>query len=321
MTRLDREMGGNNNLNNHVFNQGIWDQSLDLYGCNTHVNPTLSNTVRIGRITEAKAQDTPGWFLENDGGSFAEHGFILSSMNDASVGGTLAAPKAKLEWMNYWFTNERLPTAVGWVKPNPPVSNDAFNNIVNLIKSGGTTKPAARGASCGATSSMMSSSSTFDSVTGTATHGTGATITPNPYSYHNISTKATTTMPATTKLTGTAASSYSSASSVTSSAEAIATQLAGSPPKLPNGYQQVLNNSQWKQVEVVAEKYVEVVENICNGLLGAHHAVPMPQMPGMSQSGQSSSPWYNVEQSAVTATVVVTKTAGSAPSYQTCACS
>lgn len=131
MTRLDYEMPWNLHADNHDFNQTVWDESQDLMGCNTHINPQLANHVRTTRFTEAQADDVTGWFQRNDGGSLAEHGFILSSMHDYSTG-PLSSPSARLDWINFWFQNERLPSPLGWVKPQT-VPVDTYNSIVGVI--------------------------------------------------------------------------------------------------------------------------------------------------------------------------------------------
>ena len=101
LTRLDRNMSNNLNADNYDFNQGIWDQTRAIWGDVTHVNVNMANSARLSRITEAKQQDAPGWFLENEGGSLTEHGFYLTTMNDNLA--NVNDPQARLDWMDHWF--------------------------------------------------------------------------------------------------------------------------------------------------------------------------------------------------------------------------
>ena len=82
---------------------------------------------------------------------------------------------------------------------------------------------------------------------------------------------------------------------VTSSATAVATQLAGPPPTLPNGYVEKLSYTQWTQVKDAVTSYVQYVEVIIVGLCGAHGAGGTPGAPwyggmGSGPSGGNNGP-------------------------------
>ena len=102
MTRLDREMAFNLNADNTAFNQTIWDTTRAVYGGATHIDMALANTARLTRVIQAKAADAPGWFVENSGGSLAEHAFTLATMNDPTNEDT-GNPQARLDWIDYWY--------------------------------------------------------------------------------------------------------------------------------------------------------------------------------------------------------------------------
>lgn len=103
LSRRDRQMAHDQNANNVAFNQTIWNRSLAIYGATSHIGIKFANTARIKRVQQAQGADFPGWFIENVGGSLAEHSFILSTMNDPAVA-SIAAPQARMDWLNFWIS-------------------------------------------------------------------------------------------------------------------------------------------------------------------------------------------------------------------------
>lgn len=102
LTRDDAKMASNPNADNHSFNQTIWDRTMAIYGPATHVNMQMAANAFRGRIVQAKQDDAPGWFIENDGGPSTEAAFYLYAMNDPT-NSDYSNPMARLDWVNYWF--------------------------------------------------------------------------------------------------------------------------------------------------------------------------------------------------------------------------
>lgn len=98
----DKNMTFNQNADNTDFNATIWGMTEGFFGGASHIDVSLANTARLGRIQQAMQQDTPGWFSENQGGSLTEHGFYLTTMNDPT-NSDLNNPQARLDWMDHWF--------------------------------------------------------------------------------------------------------------------------------------------------------------------------------------------------------------------------
>lgn len=308
LTREDAQMAYDQNGDNHDFNATIWNLSLDFYGPGPHIDAASANTARLGRVAQARQQDFPGWFLENAAGSLAEHGFILTSMNDPTVG-TPDHLQARLDWVDYWFTNQRLPTDLGWVRPSA-ISNDLFNAAVAAVSNALTTSPLPRSTTAApGTSTTTSPDTRSTSLPGTTTESTQVTTSstvsstspplshPEPSSSQNSTTKApyplsntTALSPTTTPHTTPITSLPSLPASVTSSAVAVATSLAGPPPAVPCGYTQEVSSEGWKQVEDAVCNYVNNVESIVAGLCGVHGVGAMP-MPG-AEGSTSGAPWF-----------------------------
>lgn len=142
-------MTDNQNADNHDFNQGVWDQTKALFGNADHITVDLANTAREGRINQAKAADTPGWFVENSGGSTTEHAFYLTTMDDPALNPPVGNPDphARLDWMDHWFVNQELPTALGWVRPAATIGSPYLNQIIQSVSDAPTAAPSKRAAS------------------------------------------------------------------------------------------------------------------------------------------------------------------------------
>ena len=110
LTRLDANLTSNQHADNHDFNQGQWNGILNVYSVAPNVNVSMANTARQYRIADAKSSDTPGWFIEADGGAGAEFGFTLTTMNDHAIAqvGSANYPQARVAWIDYWFSESTL---------------------------------------------------------------------------------------------------------------------------------------------------------------------------------------------------------------------
>ncbi|KAL9054106.1 MAG: hypothetical protein Q9162_004363 [Coniocarpon cinnabarinum] len=99
---------------------------------------------RIARNNIQMQDDTPGWFLQNDGGALTEHGFYLSTMNDQTVspGQDINNPQARVDWIVHWWQQEELPTALGWVRPTQVISSDYVNGLGAAVSAAPTAPPA-----------------------------------------------------------------------------------------------------------------------------------------------------------------------------------
>ncbi|KAL9059882.1 MAG: hypothetical protein Q9162_000952 [Coniocarpon cinnabarinum] len=147
LTRDDRNMSWSNSANNNDFNCTIWSATLALYGKGSdgaggHVDATSAQSARQGRFLQAQQQDAPGWFTLNDGGSEAEAGFYLTLFNDPTADQS-QGPSARLDWIDYFFFNQQMPTALGWAKPANGISQDEFNGVVSRVNAAATTAPGA----------------------------------------------------------------------------------------------------------------------------------------------------------------------------------
>ena len=143
LTRSDRNETWNVNGNNYDFNTTRWGQTLATWGGATHIDIGLANSARLTRNNIQRQDDTPGWFLENDGGALTEHGFFLSTMNDQTVspGQDPTNPQARVDWIVHWFQQEQLPTDLGWVRPTAVISADYVNGISSAVGAAATEAP------------------------------------------------------------------------------------------------------------------------------------------------------------------------------------
>lgn len=295
LSRNDREMAWSQDWNNFAFNASVWEETLDWYGPVQHIDVVSANTARLGRIGQAKLDDWPGWFVENDGGSLAEHSFTLTSMNDPAVG-TVENPSARLDWVSYWISNERLPTALGWAKQPGGISGAQQAAVAGAVAAAATTVPAPR--SPPSTPTSVSSSSVglaISSVTPVAP--VAPTYKPM---WSNGTTTATTTL-AVKPTPITTVTPISAPTSIVSSASAKATQIAGPVPSPPNAYKDTLTPQMWKDYISVVTVYVETVEVIIRGFSGVWNlgSMPLPNLPGSpapagapAPAGSSFVPWY-----------------------------
>ena len=229
LTRLDRNQTVNQNSNNYDFDTGVWGQTLAAWGGATHIDLSLANSARLARIAEAQAVDTPGWFIENDGGSLTEHGFYLSTMNDQAVspGQDATNPQARLDWIAHWFQQEELPTVSGWVKPTQLISID----YVNALSSNVGVAPTV--------TAPPGSFVTEPSAVATADKRGLADVMANPTS-----------------------------SAAVQSAAVVATSAAGPKPSLANAYVEELSPAQWNAQQDSCDSYFSKFTNALVNALG-----------------------------------------------------
>lgn len=143
LSRSDKNETWNHNTDYHTFNESIWDKTLDYFGGATHIDFPLAHTALFNRIAEQEKIDTPGWFVENVNGSLLEHAFILSTMNDPEVNPSYDpnVGAARLDWVNHWFQQEELPTALGWKKPAPISATYLQTLFSNVLQATSTAPP------------------------------------------------------------------------------------------------------------------------------------------------------------------------------------
>lgn len=232
LTRADRNETWNQDGNDYDFNTTVWGQTLATWGGATHIDLSLANSARLTRNAQQQAIDTPGWFVENDGGSLTEHGFYLSTMNDQTVspGQDPNNPQARVDWIMHWFQQEELPTALGWVKPTQVISVDYVNAISSNVGVAPTVAPPA-----GAVSTEPSAVATAD------------------------------------KRDLAAALADPTSSARVMSAAAQATQAAGPKPSTVNGYAQVLSPEDWASQQGAVAGYMarfsDAFDQLLDGIL------------------------------------------------------
>lgn len=83
------------------------------------MNYQQMNQVRLQREALSKQDTYPGWFTESKPIQEFEAGFIFAVMGDFNLPNHIAEPQVRVEWWNYWFSNEALPYELGWHRPSP----------------------------------------------------------------------------------------------------------------------------------------------------------------------------------------------------------
>lgn len=109
---------------NQNFNASIFQSSLDVLGGSTHVNYKQMNQIRLQREALSLNNTVPGWFVESKPIQEFEAGFIFAVMGDFNLPKYNVTPKIRVEWWNYWFTNESFPYELGWHPPTVPRGSD-----------------------------------------------------------------------------------------------------------------------------------------------------------------------------------------------------
>nr|POE62937.1 chloroperoxidase [Quercus suber] len=83
------------------------------------------NQIRLQRTSQQYQADFPGSFQQNIPVQVFEVGFIFGATFDRDSKGNMvgATPSVRLDWWNFWFSEESFPTQLGWV----PASTEVFN--------------------------------------------------------------------------------------------------------------------------------------------------------------------------------------------------
>lgn len=168
---LDADMPTNPSRDNFNFNQGVWDQTKAFFGDSPHVTVSQANTARLGRIAQAQAANTPGSFIENRDGSLTEHAFYLSTMDDPAFNPppNNPDPRARLDWIDHWFSKQELPTSLGWKRPALEISGAYINALAQAVANAPTNLPPTEntpGESTGTAPTQGSGDSTDNSSSG-----------------------------------------------------------------------------------------------------------------------------------------------------------
>jgi len=150
----------NNGLgNNHDFNQEVFDSVLKVWQDTNIISYSYANAARLMRINACKSADQPGWFTESDGTQLTEVAFYMGTM------GTPQDGNARKDWIQYWWTHERLPFELGWAPDQRPEHNQSTINtmINNIINS--PAPPAPKAISSSSSVAVHSSTSVASSST------------------------------------------------------------------------------------------------------------------------------------------------------------
>ncbi|KAK5713607.1 hypothetical protein LTR15_011307 [Elasticomyces elasticus] len=126
---------------NIYFNSTIFQDSLNAVGYKPSNPPKKAtanyqqfNEIRLQRESTQNQADFPGWFQQNVPTTLFETGFIFGATFDRDSNGTMVGsiPMVRLDWWNYWFSEESFPTNLGWV----PASTEVFNqNFILSVSS------------------------------------------------------------------------------------------------------------------------------------------------------------------------------------------
>jgi len=70
------------------------------------------NDIRLQRESIQNQRDFPGWFQQNVPPTLFETGFIFGATFDRDSSGKMkeSTPMARLDWWNFWFSEESFPT-------------------------------------------------------------------------------------------------------------------------------------------------------------------------------------------------------------------
>jgi len=94
--------------NNHDFSPRVWAQVMDYWGDAEIIDFALAEGARRMRFRTANETDLPGWFVPKTMQSLGETSFYMAAFGDPVLG------NARKDWVHYWFSQERLPFALGW---------------------------------------------------------------------------------------------------------------------------------------------------------------------------------------------------------------
>ncbi|KAM0327533.1 hypothetical protein ACHAQA_005824 [Verticillium albo-atrum] len=123
--------------NNHVFNQTVFDESRSYWTADVLDAKMLANS-KVARQVTSRAFNPTYTFTSN------MEQFSLGEVAAPIIGlGDMQAGTVSRAFVEYFFQNERLPSELGWVKKQDPVTlenilavKDLIENATSLITTG-----------------------------------------------------------------------------------------------------------------------------------------------------------------------------------------
>lgn len=102
---------------NQNFNASIFQTSLAVLKGSTHANYAQMNQVRLQREALSLNTTRPGRSLESKAIQEFEASFIFAVTGDFNLANYNTMPEIRVDWWNYWCTNESFPYHLGWHPP------------------------------------------------------------------------------------------------------------------------------------------------------------------------------------------------------------
>ncbi|EEY23434.1 conserved hypothetical protein [Verticillium alfalfae VaMs.102] len=132
LTRTDDFLGSN-----HIFNQTVFDETRS-YWTGDVIDATMLANSKIARQVTSRATNPTYTFT-----STMEQ-FSIGEVAAPIIGlGDMEAATVSRAFVEYWIQNERLPSELGWVKKQVPVTlqnilavNEIITNATSLITTG-----------------------------------------------------------------------------------------------------------------------------------------------------------------------------------------
>ena len=253
---LSRQDYNNGLGNNHDFNQDVFNSVLKVWEDTNIISYSYANAARLMRINDCKAADQPGWFTESDGTALTEISFWMGTM------GTPEEGNARKDWIQYWWTHERLPTELGWSAPKSEHNQSTINNQIQQIINAPPPPVVQKPASSSAAASTVASSST-----------------------KAVSSGAASSAPATT------------AAATSGAASSAAVSSKGAPVTLPLGYGVISTSSSIHIVPVSTSTPCTLPEGFTYSTVNPTSFVPV----ATSSPAASSAPFSSFANSSSTA--------------------
>ncbi|OJJ60371.1 hypothetical protein ASPSYDRAFT_96189, partial [Aspergillus sydowii CBS 593.65] len=113
--------------NNHLFDPTVFAQTRSYW-----TDPTLTATMlansKLARQIHSKAfNPTYTYPQTTEETSYNEAGFPIIAFGNMEEG------TVRRDWVEYWFENERLPTALGWKVREEPITEEKMGKVVKRI--------------------------------------------------------------------------------------------------------------------------------------------------------------------------------------------
>ncbi|KAL4809844.1 Chloroperoxidase [Aspergillus unguis] len=123
LSRLDAYFG-----NNHLFNPSVFAQTRQYWTDKTLTAQMLANS-KLARQVHSKAFNPTYTYPEStEETSYTETGFPILAFGDIEKG------TVDRDAVVYWFTNERLPTEVGWKARETATTADQMAAVSKMIQ-------------------------------------------------------------------------------------------------------------------------------------------------------------------------------------------